>query len=327
MYTNIIFELSMVLDNDKFQKLLRRANIKNDYFKEDDEYTDLSLAHKGITVKYRDSTYKKKIRVFINTGMIANSDNIEPNKVSRKINKRINEYFDCKYRIDDFSLSGIILIKDIDVHSHKNVSEYIKVLRRIGRVKGFSGLTDERLDEIDNFCLEGNSNGILFMVYDLDKMCRKQIKNNGMRANPGTKSAEGILRAEIHIDNPKAIRGYAGAVDMSDQIVEVLKKNKDIFLEIFVRIVPYGDFYKKDKAVEIVRSEVKDIRLRRKMLRLLALIPEKKSLYLAQKAMNYRNVEKIIGAFAEIDVSPVTIGKRQDIKYLANIYGFLWEEK
>jgi len=323
MYTNIFFELSMVLDNDKFQKVLRRANIENVYFEEDDEYTDLSLAHKGITVKYRDSTYKKKISVTINSGMITNSDNPEPNKVIRKINKRVNEYFDLKYRIDDFTLSGIIFIKDIDVHDRKNVSAYIKVLQRIGKVKGFSRSTDERLEDVDNFCLDGNSNGISFMMYGLDKMCRKQVKKNGMGLKSAIKTAEGIIRIEVHIDKPKVILGYAGAIDVSDQIAEVLKKHRDIFLGIFVRIVPYGDFYKKDKAVEIVRSEVKDIRMRRKMLRLLELIPEKRSLHLAQKAMNCRNVEKIMEAFAKIDVSPVTISKRQDTKYLKNIYQYL----
>ncbi len=325
MYTNIIFELSMVLDNDKFQKVLRRANIENDYFEEDDEYTDLSLAHKGITVKYRDSTYKKKISVIINSGMITNSDNPESDKFIRKLNKRINEYFNFKYRIDDFALSGIILIKDIDVHDRKNVSAYIKVLQRIGKVKRFSRSADERLDNVDSFCLDGNSNGILFRMYDLERMCRMQVKKNDMGLKSAIKTAEGIIRIEVHIDKPKVIRGYAGAIDVSDQIAEVLKKHRNIFLEIFVRIVPYGDFYKKDKAVEIVRSEVKDIRLRRKMLRLLALIPEKKSLYLAQKAMNYRNIEKIMKAFEKIDVSPVTISKRQDVKQLKNIYEYLFE--
>lgn len=323
MYTNLIFELSMVLDNDKFQKVLRRANIENDYFEEDDEHTDLSLAHKGITVKYRDSKYKKKISVIINSGMITNSDNPEPNKVIRKMNKRVSEYFDHRYLIDDFTLSGIVLIKDIDVHDRKNVSAYIKALQRIGKVKGFSRSADERLENVDSFCLDGNSNGISFMMYDLDKMCRKQAKKNDMGLKSAIKTAEGIIRIEVHIDKLKTIRSYAGANDVSGQIAEVLKKHRDIFLEIIVRIVPYGDFYKKDKAVEIVRSEVKDIRMRRKMLRLLTLIPEKKSLYLAQKAMNYRNVEKITEEFAKIDVSPVTISKRHNVKQLKNIYKYL----
>lgn len=79
-----------------------------------------------------------------------------------------------------------------------------------------------------------------------------------------------------------------------------------------------------DTAVEIVRKEVKDSIMRRRMIRLLALIPEKKSLYLAQKEMNCRNVEKVMEAFAKINLSPVTISKRHDVKHLDNLYFSAW---
>ena len=79
-----------------------------------------------------------------------------------------------------------------------------------------------------------------------------------------------------------------------------------------------------DKAVEIVRKEVKNIVLRRKMLRLLMLIPEKKSLYLAQKTMSCsRDMNKIMEEFANINLSPVTLSKRQDVKQLDNIYKWM----
>lgn len=55
-------------------------------------------------------------------------------------------------------------------------------------------------------------------------------------------------------------------------------------------------------------------------MRLEELIPEKKSLYLVQKAMKCRNIEKVMDAFAKISLSPVTISKRHDVKYLINIY-------
>ncbi len=63
--------------------------------------------------------------------------------------------------------------------------------------------------------------------------------------------------------------------------------------------------------------------MRRRMLRLLVLIPEKKSVHLARKAMNCRNVEKIMDSFAKINLSPVLISKRQDVKYLENLYAYL----
>lgn len=65
-----------------------------------------------------------------------------------------------------------------------------------------------------------------------------------------------------------------------------------------------------------------DVILRRKMLRLLALVPEKRSLHLAQKAMNCRDIEKVMDMFAKINVSPVIISKRQRIKHLKNLYAY-----
>lgn len=68
-----------------------------------------------------------------------------------------------------------------------------------------------------------------------------------------------------------------------------------MFMDIFIRVIPPGDYYKKDKAVEIIQCDIEDSIIRRKMLYLLALIPEKKSLYLAQKSVNCRDIEKVMG--------------------------------
>ena len=43
--------------------------------------------------------------------------------------------------------------------------------------------------------------------------------------------------------------------------------------------------------------------------------PEPYTVYLAQKAMKCRDVEKVMDMFAKINVSPVTISKRHKIKY------------
>lgn len=325
MCINQIFELSMVLDNDKFQKALNRAYDKADYLDGNGkEHIDSSLESKGIVVTYRDSQYKKKIKLMVNAGLILDCDN--PDKIVRKLDKRISEYFAHKYQIEDFTLSGMLLSADIDIHDRENVAAYLKVLQRIGKVKGFSPLSYECFDDVDNFCLEGNSNGIEFLLYDLESYMEQRYRDarsERKKIKSMLKESEGILRTEVRLTKPKTIRDYIESDDISGQIMELLEKRQDIFFEIFARIIPFGDFYKKGDAVELIRSRVKDDRLRRKMLRLVALIPEKKSLHLAQKAMNCRNMEKIMDKFAKIDVSPVTISKRQDVKYLENIYEYL----
>lgn len=329
MYINTIFELSMVLDHDKFHRLLSRVHERNGHLeKEGGEYIDCSITEKGLTIAYRDSQYKKKVKLTVNAGLAIESDKINPDKLIKKLDKRIREYFEYKYRVEDFILSEVIFAVDVDVHSRGSVSAYLAVLQRIGKVKGFSPAAYEHLDDVACFCLDGNSNGISLLLYDLQGMCRKRAKDNDMgkkRLKTVIKASEGILRVEVHLARQKAIRDCTETKDISGQIVELLKKRRDILLGVFLRIVPFGDFYKKDKAVDIIRNEVEDIRLRRKMLRLLELIPEKRSLYLAQKAMNYRNMEKIMKAYEKIEVSPVTISKRQDVKYLKNIYEYLFE--
>lgn len=324
MYINQIFELSMVLDHERFHQVFKHVHSKIGCMENgEDEYIDQSLEEKGITVIYRDSPYKKKIKLIVNTGQLLNGCEFDAEKIVRKLNKHIGEYFGFKYKLDDFILSGMRLVMDINVGTHDAVMAYLKVLRRINRVKGFSPVSYECFEDVDSFCLDGNSNGIEFMIYDLEGLYRKQFNEGDIgrkRFKELIKESEGILRTEVWLAKTKAVRAYAKGEDIFSQIINLSEKRQDIFLEIFVKIIPFGDFYKKGKAEEIIRQETKDARLRRRMLRLVELIPEKKSLYLAQKSMNCRNMEKVMEAFARIHLSPVTIVKRQNIGYLTELY-------
>ena len=324
MYINQIFELSMVLDHERFHQVFKHVHSKIGCMENgEDEYIDQSLEEKGITVIYRDSPYKKKIKLIVNTGQLLNGCEFDAEKIVRKLNKHIGEYFGFKYKLDDFILSGMRLVMDINVGTHDAVMAYLKVLRRINRVKGFSPVSYECFEDVDSFCLDGNSNGIEFMIYDLEGLYRKQFNEGDIgrkRFKELIKESEGILRTEVWLAKTKAVRAYAKGEDIFSQIINLSEKRQDIFLEIFGKIIRFGDFYKKGKAEEIIRQEIKDARLRRRMLRLVELIPEKKSLYLAQKSMNCRNMEKVMEAFARIHLSPVTIVKRQNIGYLTELY-------
>ena len=246
-------------------------------------------------------------------------------KLLRKLGKRISKYFDHKYKLDDFTLSGVTLTLDIAIGSRERVFDYLKVLQRVGKVKGFSPVSYNCFDSKASFCLSGNSNAIDFLLYDLEQSLTDQLQDSGMghkKIKSVSSHTQGILRAEVKLTKPKAVRVYTNAEDTAGQIVELMKDRQQIFLDAFARIVPFGAFYTMTAAVEIVRSEVKDSTMRRKMLRLLTLIPEKRSLHLAQKAANCRDIDKVMEAFARIDLSPVTIAKRHGIKHLENLYSF-----
>lgn len=110
---------------------------------------------------------------------------------SGKLDKRIIEYFNGKYRIDDFVLSGMNFVTDMDVSARTNVLAYLKVIRRIGRVKGFSPACYECFGDDASFCLGGNSNGIDFMLYDLEMAVMHRFKNY----------RRGLEEAEAHKGN------------------------------------------------------------------------------------------------------------------------------
>lgn len=326
MKLNRVFELSMVLNADHFQRIFDMAYDRTGDLKEaGDEFVDTSLSSKGITVLYRDSQYKKKVRLLINTNLIVVNAS-DTDKLIRKLDKRITGYFNHEYTMDDFTLSDVTLTLDINVGSREKVSDYLKVLQRVGKVKSFSPISYDCFDEKDSFCLTGNSNDTDFLLHDLEAAVMGKLRNadaGRKQLQVASEQTKGILRAEVRLTKPKATRVYTDAEGTADQIIELSKKGEDVFLDTFTRIVPFGDFYKKDKATEIVWHEVKDSIMRRRMLRLLTLIPEKKSVLLAQKAMNCRDVEKVMMAFAKINLSPVTVSKRHDIKKLENLYSYL----
>lgn len=111
---------------------------------------------------------------------------------------------------------------------------------------------------------------------------------------------------------------------LSKQYLYSLAANsRDIFLDTFTHVVPCGDYYKKKEAVKLIEDNISQKKHREKMLRLIELIPKKRSLYLAQKEMNDRNIDKIMEMFAELNVSPVTISKRHNINFLKNLYSYL----
>ena len=258
MVLNQTFELSLILDTDPFQRIF---TTKASYLKEvelDGEYIDPSLAEKGITVVCRASKYKKKVRVLANAGMVVD-DPSNTDKLIRKLDKRIATYFNHEYTLDDFTLSGVTLTLDINVGSHTNVSDYLKVLQRIGKVKGFSPVDYDCFDSKASFCLSGNSNDIDFLLYDLEAATVGQLRNadaGRKQLQSASMQTKGILRAEVKLTKPKAVREYADAVSVPDQIAEMMGNSTDAFMDTFARVVPFGDFHKMDAAVAIIRSEV-----------------------------------------------------------------------
>jgi len=322
MYLNQVLKLNMVLDADQFQRIFSHHTPME---MDGKEYIDQSLAHKGITILYRNSQYKKKVSLIVSSELVLKGKESDPHKLVCKLEKRIAEYFNGKYSLDDFLFTELTLTADLHVGGRDTVAAYIRVLQRIGRVKRYSPARYKGFDKDSSFCMDGNSNFATFLIYDLRSALKDRFDDDAISRRGRKQILEdtnGILRAEVRLTASKAIHACSNKGSTSGQIVDLLGRDEEIFMSVFAQIVPHGDFYKKDTAVEIVRQKIKNLRLQQRMLRLIDLIPEKKSVLLALKTLNYREPDKIMDAFAKIGLSPVTISKRHDIKHLENLYSF-----
>ena len=256
--------LSMILDSDSFRELLNGVNEKSneELYNGDDKYVDNSLESYGITVTYHDKTHKKKVKLLINPDKLLIGDDSDSNSISKwlsKLEKRINDYFDLKYTLNDFNLKRMGIITNINVHERSKAATYLKILQKLGKVKGYSPSKHYSLDNDISFNLTGNSNGIDFMIYDLEKLLKSQQNTEEKRKELKsiTEKSQGILRAELWFTSSKSVQNFTTETIASEQIAELLKNSEEIFFTTVMRIIPVGDFYKKDKAIEVIQKKLR----------------------------------------------------------------------
>lgn len=339
------FELRLETSNKNFNYLLSSAykKAKRDHHRvgrstrqSNDVRVDDALAACGITVEYHNCDFRKIIKLRVNPSEVLGGSDLKLWKPSNRniedlierLEEYIEDYFDADYTLDDLALSRVEFTANFDV-GKENVPAYIRLMHKIGNAKGFSAkygpldYSERDIKKERSFDLEGNTNGVGFTLYDKEA----DLKDKGKREK--ARKAEGILRAEVRLKKLKAVRAAIGefenpdALTTEEQIALVAKKSKDIFCQVFVGIVPCGDFYRLKEAEErVLASDYKNKR-KEKMLELLRLVPEKKTLALAFKEMNVRSREDMLMWFAKINVSPITISKREDTRHLKNIYCYL----
>jgi hypothetical protein len=286
---------------------------------------DQALISSGIRVEYHENAYRRFIRIIVNPSKLLGDDDIPKlwkptdrniKTLLRELKTHIKGYFDSEYKLNDCKLTRVDFTVNIDVGSRENVSHYIKILRRIGKVKGFTPKykkSDKRIDKNLSFDLQGKSMGVEFSAYDKE-------------AQSGKKEAKGILRVEIRL-----MRVTLKGSSVSKQIREILKRSEEMFMLFFRRVVPPGDCYTKKQAVSLIEDNIAAIIPNKRervntlgrMKELIELIPKKKSLHLARKALNYRDIDRIMIAFAELNVSPVTIPKSMKPEHLKSLYSYL----
>ena len=335
IYAPHTFELTLYLGYEKFTELTKRAIKKSrkkhrffqDSFDENISH-DESLKKYGIRIMYIWNDYKKRILLVVNPSKLLGGDDIpklwKPNKNNitqtlDALEMLIDEYFDSEYELDDFKLTRMDFTVNINLKTREAVSDYIKVLHNLGKVKGYSQIKD--VDWIKKelaFVLQGNSNDIAFWAYDKEGR-EELLKVPKYRL----KSARGILRIEIQVTTNKALLRFTDKGTTGKQIKSLAKNSEAIFMYNFNSIMPHGGFYKKNKAEKLIQEAAFSKRDKEKMLRLTELIPKKKSLLRAQKELKSKDIKGIMKKFEDLNVCPVTISKRHGVKHLKSLYSYL----
>lgn len=325
----------MEVDRSDFNRWHNKAKSNKTYSGK--ESKDFALVKDGVTVWFHNTDFKTKIKLLVNPSRVLDLDDLthlwkpkQKNVVTflLKLDEHIKCYFNDEYEIEDFKLTRIDFTKNVYLGDAEKVSAYIKVLYNIRKVKGFSPKNWSHIPDFNedhSFDLEGNSNGIEFTAYDKAAAIKKGMESNEYKRKKLKErliKAKGILRLEVKLTTQKAIRKYTNEDNTVKRILDLCGRSREIFLETFVRVVPFGDLHKKDAAVKIIHENVTDSFLKRKMLALLELIPKKKSLYLAIKELNNRNIDRILAEFYKHNLSPVTISKRHNASHLKSLYTF-----
>ncbi len=301
-----------------------------------DVRVDDSLISYGITVEYHNCDFRKMIRFRVNPSEVLGGNDLKLwkptdsniDRLIRLLSIHIENYFDSDYGLNDLMLTRVEFTANLDV-GKDNVSSYIELMHKIGKVKKFSkkysnlDYATDRIEKEHSFDLEGKTNGIGFTVYDKEADLKKKGKDGK------AKKAKGMLRVEVRLKKRKALEKVLESSDCKTKMSTekelklIARKSKDIFMGTFVSIVPYGDFYRLKDAEERVKASNLKKHQKDKMLRLLRLIPQKKSLYLAMKELAVRDANTVLTWFASINTSPVTISKRADVDFLENMYSYL----
>jgi hypothetical protein len=336
IYAPHTFELTLYLGYKKYDEYLKKAFNsavkKHRAYRDDNDENvthDEVLKSHGIRIKYVWSNYKKRIILVVNPSKLLGGDDIpklwkptENNiaKMLDKLEKHIDSYFNTEVELNDFTLTRMDFTVNIDLKKRKNVSDYIKVLHNLGKVKGYTPMKDAGwINKELAFVLRGNSNDITFWAYD--KEGREEMLE---MPKSRLKAARGILRIEIQVTTNKTLLNFTDKCGTKKQIKNLAKRSEDIFMHNFTRIMPRGDFCKKSKAEELVREEPALAGAeQRKMLKLIELIPKKKSLLLAQKELKSKDIKSIMRCFENLDLCPVTISKRHGIKHLRSLYYYI----
>ena len=220
MHSLYFIEITLAMESKNFNRFIENrlgsSLYDNHRATDSDIYVDDTYVDDGIGVEWHDKK-KKKVKIIVNPSMLLGHSSSEKlwnpteksvSKFCKKLDDFIDNYFNYEHGLNDFKLSGIGFVMDVQLSDSDTVNNYMRVFHNIGRVKNFTQahLSKGRseLDKKYAFTLAGKSNGVGFMVYGY-KTKFNRFDNNPIRDSLRLEQHKNALRFEVKLTSQRAI--------------------------------------------------------------------------------------------------------------------------
>lgn len=331
-YSIHTYELRHYLSHEQKFELLKRFHDEGGYriFKKGNETIICKFGSQGISTTIMENPCRPYIAFQISLNTLLHGEYVklitydEAEQAMRLAERMITDWMGEDYSCDKLTLCRVDLCVNVDVGSPENVTQYIKQLYKINMRKSYKirGLRNTAINKTVGFTTEYEQDGTELAVYNKKHQLEDAL---GIPAD----EYKNILRIEFRLKKQSTINKYVDdTLSNTGKILSLIENGKDIIKTVLPKLLPGGDYYKLDKAIDIVYELEKDTRLRRTMEQFLRLTAEKHGLKSARAAMKSvgitdRYITRLLKSFEEIEVNPVALKKNSKQKFLPSLYRYL----
>lgn len=231
---------------------------------------------------------------------------------------------------EEFSINNLELYRvdhciNLNVDTSENVREYIYLLYRSEMKKGFKILSDDSpdFDVNKSYTVRNNDEGVEVSFYDK----KKELEQHHCESE----NAEGILRVELRILRRKPLERHTSECATNrDRIACCMRASRSKIVGIAHTLLLDADYYPYKKACDIVKKQVANKKLCKRMLDMLKLTKNEFSVRKAKEKMfelhpklKHEYYNSMIKEFENIGVNVVTLDKDSEAKFLPSLFEYL----
>ena len=191
--------------------------------------------------------------------------------------------------------------------------------------KGYKILSDDSSDFDVNksYTVRNIDEGLEVSFYDK----KKELEQHNCEAE----NAEGILRVELRILRRKPLERQTPACSTNrERIASCMQASRSKIVGIAHTLLLDADYYPYKKACDIVKKQVANKKLRKRMMDMLKLTKKefsvrkaKEKLFELHPKLKHEYYNMMIEKFESIGVNVVTLDKDSEVKFLPSLFRYL----